>query len=170
MGSIEYRRLRGEADARLWRAIRLEALQTAPEDFLPQYADVIDRPFESFVQNLENGVTCAALRDREPVAVMGLIPETLRAAAHRASLVAVFVRPSERGTGVARALFERLLAEAPSHIAQVELYVRDGNARAEAFYRRLGFEEYGRLPDATRVDGTSQTDILMRLSVPPREG
>ncbi|MEL7416295.1 MAG: GNAT family N-acetyltransferase [Pseudomonadota bacterium] len=170
MASIEYRRLKGESDAHLWRKIRLEALRVSPDDFLTQYADVVDRPFESFVSNLENGVTCAAIADGEAVAVMVLIPETLSAAAHRASLVAVYVRPDQRGTGVAKAVFKTLLDEAPAEVTQIELYVREGNARAEAFYSRLGFVEYGRLPDAARVGGESQTDILMRLKVPLREG
>ncbi|MFF7204397.1 GNAT family N-acetyltransferase [Streptomyces sp. NPDC008141] len=58
-------------------------------------------------------------------------------------LVAVFVRPEVRGTGVSEALFRAAidwsweLSEPP--VKRVRLYVHEGNARAAAFYRRIGF-------------------------------
>jgi GNAT superfamily N-acetyltransferase len=50
----------------------------------------------------------------------------------------LYVAREHHGTGLARALAERALGDAPA-----ELWVFDGNPRAEAFYRKLGFERDG---------------------------
>jgi GNAT superfamily N-acetyltransferase len=42
------------------------------------------------------------------------------------------------GSGLARALAEQALGDGPA-----ELWLFDGNPRAEAFYRKLGFERDG---------------------------
>jgi GNAT superfamily N-acetyltransferase len=50
----------------------------------------------------------------------------------------LYVAREHHGTGIARALAERVLGDEPA-----ELWVFDGNPRAEAFYRKLGFERDG---------------------------
>jgi GNAT superfamily N-acetyltransferase len=62
-------------------------------------------------------------------------------------LVGVFVRPEQRGVGLAEALFEAALewawsADGPG-VRRVRLFVHEANARAAAFYRRFGFEASG---------------------------
>ena len=53
-------------------------------------------------------------------------------------LWALYVAREHHGTGLARALVEHVLGDRPA-----ELWVFDGNPRAEAFYRKLGFERDG---------------------------
>ena len=53
-------------------------------------------------------------------------------------LWALYVAREHHGTGLARALAEHVLGDRPA-----ELWVFDGNPRAEAFYRKLGFERDG---------------------------
>ncbi|RKE23183.1 GNAT family N-acetyltransferase [Streptomyces sp. TLI_171] len=65
----------------------------------------------------------------------------------QAHLVGVYVRPEQRGSGLARALFETAIAfahrfDAPS-VDRVRLHVHQDNHRAEAFYRKLGFVRTG---------------------------
>lgn len=66
----------------------------------------------------------------------------------QAHLVGVFVRPEQRGTGLARALFDAAIAFAheldESKVSRVRLYVHQDNQRAEAFYRKIGFARSGR--------------------------
>ena len=66
----------------------------------------------------------------------------------QAHLVGVFVRPEQRGTGLARALFDAAIAFAhelaESKVSRVRLYVHQDNQRAEAFYRKVGFTRSGR--------------------------
>ncbi|CAM5497050.1 N-acetyltransferase [Streptomyces avidinii] len=62
-------------------------------------------------------------------------------------VVGVFVRPEQRGTGLTEALFAAALKWAWSldgpALERVRLFVHEDNARAEAFYRRFGFEASG---------------------------
>ncbi|MFD4241981.1 GNAT family N-acetyltransferase [Streptomyces sp. NPDC058525] len=62
-------------------------------------------------------------------------------------LVGVFVRPEQRGTGLTERLFRAALdwcwsLEEPA-LECARLYVHEDNPRAEAFYRRFGFEATG---------------------------
>jgi ribosomal protein S18 acetylase RimI-like enzyme len=65
----------------------------------------------------------------------------------QAHLVGVFVRPEQRGTGLARALFDAAIAFAREldepKVSLVRLYVHQDNQRAEAFYRKIGFSRSG---------------------------
>uniref|UniRef100_A0AAU2JRN9 GNAT family N-acetyltransferase n=1 Tax=Streptomyces sp. NBC_00049 TaxID=2903617 RepID=A0AAU2JRN9_9ACTN len=64
-------------------------------------------------------------------------------------LVGVFVRDGQRGTGLVDALFAAALEWAWSLdepvLERVRLFVHEENARAEAFYRRFGFEATGKV-------------------------
>jgi RimJ/RimL family protein N-acetyltransferase len=60
----------------------------------------------------------------------------------QAHLVGVFVREEHRGAAVAPALFRAALdwAQAQEGVRRVRLLVHGDNGRAEAFYRKVGFE------------------------------
>jgi RimJ/RimL family protein N-acetyltransferase len=62
-------------------------------------------------------------------------------------VVAVFVRPAARGSGLAEALFRAALdwswALPEPRIERVRLYVHEDNARAEAMYKKVGFKRTG---------------------------
>jgi RimJ/RimL family protein N-acetyltransferase len=62
-------------------------------------------------------------------------------------VVAVFVRPEARGSGLAEALFRAALewswALPAPHIERVRLYVHEDNNRAEAMYEKVGFKRTG---------------------------
>ncbi|MFE4373475.1 GNAT family N-acetyltransferase [Streptomyces sp. NPDC056835] len=62
-------------------------------------------------------------------------------------LVGVFVRPEQRGTGLLGALVDAALDWAWSleepRLARVRLHVHEGNPRAQAAYRKLGFVPTG---------------------------
>ncbi|MER7727779.1 GNAT family N-acetyltransferase [Streptomyces sp. NPDC096323] len=69
------------------------------------------------------------------------------AVVHQAHVVGVFVRPEERGKGVAEELFRAGMDWAWSLgeplIERVRLYVHEDNPRAAAVYRRIGFVPTG---------------------------
>ncbi|WP_328467427.1 GNAT family N-acetyltransferase [Streptomyces sp. NBC_00448] len=60
------------------------------------------------------------------------------------SVNAVYLVPETRGHGVADRLFATALEWAWQRADRVHLWVHEKNPRAEAFYRRLGFERTGR--------------------------
>jgi GNAT superfamily N-acetyltransferase len=65
-------------------------------------------------------------------------PDDEVAPAHDRELWELYVARGHHGSGLARALAEQALGDGPA-----ELWVFDGNPRAEAFYRKLGFERDG---------------------------
>ena len=65
---------------------------------------------------------------------------------HVAILATLAISPSEKGTGFAQALIgEALECMRKEGIRRVELMVEADNPRAFAFYRKMGFEQEGRL-------------------------
>ncbi|MFI9650839.1 GNAT family N-acetyltransferase [Streptomyces sp. NPDC052040] len=59
-------------------------------------------------------------------------------------VVGVFVRPEHRGSGLTRALFDAGLEWAWTRgVERVRLIVHEDNARARAFYRKVGFVASG---------------------------
>ena len=77
-------------------------------------------------------------------------------------LVAVYVRPEHRGSGVGvtRALFDAALEWAwESGLERVRLYVHEKNSRAEAFYRKAGFVPTGL--SVTGDDGERELEFVI---------
>lgn len=83
---------------------------------------------------------------------------------HRAGIgIALFQKYT--GFGLGKLMMERLIQRIRElGFEQAELTVVDGNERAIRLYKRLGFLECGRIPNANRYDdGTYSDDILMVL-------
>ena len=81
---------------------------------------------------------------------------------HRAQF-GICVRKRFWSEGLGDEILTALLREAPGMgFSQVELTVVSDNVRAQRLYRRLGFEEIGRMPDALRYeDGSCRDEIWM---------
>jgi putative acetyltransferase len=79
----------------------------------------------------------------------------------------VAVAREAQGRGVARRLFEALLANAATltpRVERVELVVREGLTHAIRLYERVGFRHEGRFERRFRVaDGTYEADLPMAL-------
>jgi RimJ/RimL family protein N-acetyltransferase len=75
-----------------------------------------------------------------------------------------FLLPAWRRRGVGLALFDATRRFATSAgYRKLVIQVRASNGPAQAFYRRLGFVECGRLRAQVIVDGTEDDEILMEL-------
>ncbi len=86
----------------------------------------------------------------------------VRRCCHRCSLgIALYRRFC--GMGVGRRMLEELLSIAKElGYEQAELEVVEGNEAAIALYTKLGFEAYGKCPNATKyADGSYADEILM---------
>jgi len=85
-------------------------------------------------------------------------------AADEAELQSIAVEEFHRGTGVGSELMRAFLAwAAAAGLKTVHLEVREGNARARAFYARWGFAETGKRLRYYRDNG--ETALLMSLAV-----
>lgn len=81
-------------------------------------------------------------------AVAGFIWYVARGAFNRSGYIMLIgVEPWARGRGVGRGLMEHAEAALFTEAGDVFLLVSDFNAAAQAFYRRLGYQQVGAIPD-----------------------
>ena len=84
---------------------------------------------------------------------------------HVGHLIGMMVRSDAQGRGVGRALLNECIAAArrADGLEMLTLTVTAGNAAAIGLYLSAGFERYGSLPRAIRVDGVYFTKDQMAL-------
>jgi GNAT superfamily N-acetyltransferase len=158
---ITIRRLEGEADAALYRDIRLESLKRHPEAFLAEHATEAAQPFAHFVQRLTDSAVFGALDGDTIVGLAGYHVERAPRRAHKGMLWGVYVRREARGSGLARQLVEAVLEHAAGHVEALNLVAERGNMPARRLYTALGFVEYGLEKDAVRIGDRYFDDVLM---------
>ncbi|MBI2203392.1 MAG: GNAT family N-acetyltransferase [Candidatus Rokubacteria bacterium] len=140
------RRLQAE-EAALFRALRLRALEDAPEAFASTLADALKQPdsyWEPRTQSLtEPGRNVMFVAQDEDVPVglaFGVVHEP--GVAH---LAGMWVEPALRGCGLGRALVDAVIDWARGRgFARVDLWVTEANDPAVWLYERTGFTATGR--------------------------
>ncbi len=75
--------------------------------------------------------------------------------------IGIFIRKDYRGMGVGKALMEDVLKLAKGWVKIAVLSVFEENKAAYNLYKKLGFEEYGRLEDAIELRNKKITEIWM---------
>ena len=151
----------GADDVEAFRRIRLEALREEPSAYASSYEDSVVLTDEDWRNRMREPVF-VAFRADEPVGLAGLVRQRSSKMAHRANIVMVYVRKSQRGTGVADGLIDAVIEEARAMgIVQLELAVTAENLSAARFYRRKGFAEIGRVPGALMHEGRELDDLMM---------
>lgn len=144
-------------DWRAYRELRLEALKDTPLAFVEQYADALARPDSAWRERAEHrDGTYTVVAVAPDGSFVGKATGMVYAAGC-ADIVAVYVAPGHRGTGVARELLEALLDWAGAGgLRTLQLCVVESNDRALAFYERFGFVATGETmpyePDPRHVE------------------
>ncbi|MFF7443684.1 GNAT family N-acetyltransferase [Streptomyces sp. NPDC008122] len=172
------------------REIRLAALQDpiAHLAFLDTYETAVERPDAFWKERAEGASETGDGKVRQFVAeapdgswagTVSLLLERPSdevrfgeaAKTEQTHIVAVYVRPEARGTGVVDALFragvEWSWSLAEPVIERVRLYVHEENGRAAAFYRRFGFVATG---ERVAVPGDETAQELEYEMVRPSAG
>jgi ribosomal protein S18 acetylase RimI-like enzyme len=114
-------------------------------------------------------VTLGGFIDGTLAGSIGLIVSPRLKQRHKGHVVAVYVVPSWRRTGLARALLDRLIAEARgSGLIQLTLSVTLGNEAARRLYIAAGFSVCGVEPLSLRVgsDLLDEELMVLRLAEP----
>lgn len=169
MSEINVRAL-AEDDWRVYREVRLVALQDAPEAFVASRAqeEALDEP--SWRERVLRSRRLVAERDGSVLGVVS-VGQGEGASAGTAELFGLWVAREARGTGVAWKLVEagaaRALADGCSHLSY---WVGTDNGRAVAFASSFGFR-----PGATRrpmrvaseADGAEEMAMVLPLGVDP---
>ncbi len=151
--------------AEAYRQLRLEALEHYPEAFASSYEEERAWPMERFSKRLstEDKFTLGAWSDEQLIGIVTLIPEARTKLKHRANIVAMYVRPEHRGSGIGRQLMEQAiqLARGLGGIEQIYLSVMAHNEPAKRLYMALGFEAYGKDWRALKIDDAYHDEELM---------
>ena len=139
-----------EADAEAVGRLHHRAWVDAYSDLLPEdwfehwtVEDAVERWRGILAAPLPDGLTRVAVFDEHGAAVAWVVagpsrPDDDVEPARERELWGLYVAREHHGTGLARALVEHVLGDEPA-----EVWVFEGNPRAEAFYRKLGFARDG---------------------------
>lgn len=149
-------------DVDLWRALRRDGIARYPQAFIATLAEADALPLEKDARMLGQGDRFLAFVDGQAIGLAGVNRNGIPRARHRAEIGPFYVVPEAQGRSVARALMDAVMTYAERHeIWQLELYVNEENARAIAFYKRYGFHEAGRIPNAILGADGPETDLIM---------
>ena len=154
-----------EADATLFRSIRLEALGANPEAFGSSYEAEAAEPLSWFSARLVDSTVLGAFRDGQIVGIAGFRIQQGHKKAHKGMIWGMYVRPDARGAGIGRRLMEAVIELARHRVELVQLTVVRGNEPARRLYAGLGFQEYGMESHAFKHDGCYYDEILMAMDL-----
>ena len=160
---FDYRMLQSN-DAEAWKDLRLKGVRDFPLGFLITPQEAARTSSENAKQIISVGTLRGVFHDRDLVGFCDYRPQRFERTRHRGEIVLFFVSQHMHGTGAAKVLLNGIILEARAEgIEQLELTVSPENHRAVAFYEREGFERFGVLPDAVRMDDTPSDELLYRL-------
>lgn len=156
-----------QKDAENYRIIRLEALKDNPEAFSSSYEEELEYSSKIYEGRLssENLYTFGALVEKRLVGTVTLICETKIKIKHRATIVAMYVLPEYRKSGVGKALMNKAITKAKElkGIEQIYLAVTASNEPAKQLYGSLGFVTYGLDKNGLKLGDTYFDEELMVL-------
>ena len=160
-----FRSPRKEDAAELLNYLRKTAEET---DFVLRYPDEITMTVEqeeSFIERInqsENSYMILCLVDGRHAGNCSMQFHDKRKVRHRGEVAIALVKEFW-GMGIGTFMFEEMIRIAQEQgKTQLELGMVDGNERGLALYRKMGFREYGRLPNAFhQKDGSMRDEILM---------
>jgi RimJ/RimL family protein N-acetyltransferase len=145
-----------------FRDIRLAALADAPDAFVTTLAQAEAYPEQRWRSHTSEGGTMLGWRDGEPVGLVAVyVPDD------QPHLVMMWVKPAARGSGVAEALIDAVLAWAGErHADHVGLWVVEGNERAERAYAKYGFRRTGRSQPVPGRPDEVEHEMIYALPTP----
>jgi ribosomal protein S18 acetylase RimI-like enzyme len=165
-------RLLGPEDAQAYRALMLEAYETAADAFTSTAEERAREPLSWWAERIApaSGLRVAFFAE-EGAQVLGTVALEYATGAkvlHSAGLIGMFVREHARGCGIGRKLVEAALAHAAQRpaVEVVRLTVTEGNDAALRLYRQAGFEAWGTQPLAILTPSGYKGKVHMAVTLP----
>lgn len=153
----------GQGDLPHFQILRLEALRRHPEAFGSSLEEEQGKDLSYMIGNPPN-VTLGGFVDGALVGSIALVVSAKVKQRHKGHVVGVYVAPSCRGTGLARALTDQLIVEARSAaLILLTLSVTVGNEAARRLYLNAGFMPYGIEPGGLMIGPKLYDTELMGL-------
>lgn len=159
------------ADVEAYRALRLEALTTAPMAYMTSAEDFEKETLEQIAKRLEakdfGSFMMGAFNGNELVGTAFFVPETRVKIEHKGNIFGVYVTASERGKGVAKKLMLALLGRVKTYpkIKQINIAVMTSQAAARNLYVSLGFERWGLEQSALKLGETFYDEEWLVLRI-----
>lgn len=151
-------------DADAFRALRLEALQSAAFAFGRAWEEEAGQPLSWFGQTLEEAAVFAAEDGAgRPHGMLGYRRDALLKRRHIGHLWGMYVRDAARGQGLGAALMDSAIAHARAEVSVLQIMVGEANPGARRLYERAGFTLYGTEWASLRVEGVEAVTLLMAM-------
>ena len=160
MSPTEIRQLEA-ANGADYQALFLEALRSAPAAFAADYDEESARSSEHIAERFRREVIFGGFVSGRLYGIATFLQQMPPKRRHVGMIWNMYVSEEQRGSGLADMLFKHVLEAASLKVDQVELYVAVDNPRGRRFYRKFGFESYGVMPRALRVQGEDYDALMM---------
>jgi ribosomal protein S18 acetylase RimI-like enzyme len=156
-------------DAQLFWQFRMLALESDPWSFVESPEELRQIPVETYAARLRSGdaenFVFGAFSQDALVGTVGFYQETHAKRRHKGHIWGVFVLPSARNQGIARALMLRAIeaAKAIPGLDQIFLIVAVSQQPARSLYQSLGFRSFGIEPRGLKIGSRSIDEENMVL-------
>jgi ribosomal protein S18 acetylase RimI-like enzyme len=147
-------------DVAAYRTLRLEALTLEPTAFASSAEDFAKESLESVAKRLQvqdfGNFTLGAFEGEQLVGIATFFVEPRLKTEHKGHIFGMYVTPSARGKGVAKALLQTLIERVKTYpnIKKLNLSVMTTQGEAKKLYASLGFEVYGFERNALKLGDT----------------
>ena len=138
-------------DVKTYRALRLHSFKESPYAFSESYTDERNKSenaFAEYIDNNDNQFTLGAFsQNNELIGFVTFKRDTREKARHKSMLLAMYIHPDFRKTGIGSRLVEELIKRAKqlNGLEQVHLWAlhSPNSISASAFYKKHGFMSQG---------------------------
>jgi ribosomal protein S18 acetylase RimI-like enzyme len=160
-----------EADAEIYRELRLRALKEDPDAFGDSYAQSVQRPGDWFAERIRskaNGsFTLGAFEQDQLVGTAGFARALGDKFSHKGDIWGMYVSLEFRGRGIGRALMLAAIGRARTipDLEHISLGVMTTQTIARQLYTSLGFVPWGVETNAVRVNGRFIDEEFMILKL-----
>lgn len=158
------------ADAVAYKALRDEALRTAPDAFTSDYASSVGRPAKEYAVRfgaVESGMFFLGAFDAagQLLGCVGCEREQRAQQRHCASVVGMMVAPAAQRRGIGQQLVAACVQAARQvpGLTQLVLTVTSTNTHVVRLYEQAGFRAWGLLPHAVVVNNVAYDKLHMLL-------